>query len=392
MNIISNNKSKQLYCRWLGVYFICLILGAMNIGPIGSLLRILALIPVAIWALEKHTFPAKDIEVKTLLFVGWCILSTIWSIQMDASIDRSITQITFGVLILSAGAYDYDKSEIEYLKSCLVWSSRVAAVLVLISADYLSGRLYLHSFVQEDPNYLCGYFMFAISSCLSILLQGEKGKNKALAILELVVYMYIIFATGSRGGMLAVIICAGVIILFTNSGKGYVGKNIIRRGVVVIVMIVGYFIVVNRIDSNIINRYTYVAISQSNGTGRFALWQDALNAFMESNFFRKLVGYGTASARSVTYAFNFHEHNVLHNIYLEYLVELGSIGALIYISHIASFFKKAIRAKDLYSISILSGMVVLSMSTSIYAFKPYWNIMLFILCTRNLVERTAEDI
>ena len=127
-------------------------------------------------------------------------------------------------------------------------------------------------------------------------------------------------------------------------------------------------------------RFSASAIIESNGTGRYELWEDAINAFKHFSFPRQLVGYGTGTAINITYLFPFHRHNVMHNSFVENFIEIGYVGLIVYIIYIGSFVYSSIRNKDLYSLAVIVGMIVMSFSTSLYTFKPYWNIMIFVLC------------
>ena len=37
----NRNKQLSIYCRWLGIYMLFVILGAMSFGTLGSLLKII---------------------------------------------------------------------------------------------------------------------------------------------------------------------------------------------------------------------------------------------------------------------------------------------------------------------------------------------------------------
>lgn len=370
--------SIRLYPRLLGIYFVCLILGAMNIGIIGSLLKILAILPISAWLLNKPSVHNSQVLQAAFFYVVSCAVSCLWSINFSESVSRAITQILFFILLLSTTSIVLKQNEIEYLKSCLIWSSRISAVITLISSDYVAGRLYLNGLVREDPNYLCAYLMFGISDCLLNILNSEKKSKKIYSSIELLLYIYVIFATGSRGGLLANIIVFGTIFLFAgwNSNRHY----IIKRLSIIVLMIFSYFVVTNYVDRNIISRYSINEISQSGGTGRYDLWLDALYGFHNSSIARQLIGYGTGTIRDFTNLFPFHEHNVLHNIFLEVLIEIGIVGLILYFYHVVSFVILSVKYKDVFVMSIILGMIVLSLSTSLYAFKPYWNIMFYAMC------------
>lgn len=381
MKIRLIDKNIGAFTKWLGIYFLCLPLGAMNIGSIGSALRILALVPVFIWVVNLHRVRLNYIIANSLAFVVVCCLSTLWSINSEISISRSISHLTFFLMLMAASGYIYSKEEIEYLKSCLIWSSRATAFIALAFGGFLQGRLYLNGLISEDPNYLCAYFIFAVVLDITVLLSVESTKGKKfLSVCELLIYIYIIFATGSRGGLFAVAAASVVVLFFYSEKNGAIGLTLIKKILICCGIGISLFCVLSFMPEDIAVRFAASSIRGSNGTGRYELWGDAINAFKSFSFPRQLVGYGTGSARDITYIFPFHRHNVIHNIFIENLIEIGCIGLFSYFMYIGSFICSSIKKRDLYSFAVICGMIVMSFSTSLYTFKPYWNIMLFILC------------
>ena len=369
------------FTKWLGIYFFCLPLGAMNIGSIGSALKILALVPVLIWMVNSHKVRPNYIIMSSLVFILICCLSVLWSINSEISISRSISHLTFFLMLMATSGYTYFKDELNYLKRCLVWSSRATALIALVFGGFFQGRLYLNDVISEDPNYLCAYFIFAIVLDITVLLSAEATKGKKIiSVFELVIYIYIILATGSRGGLFAVAAASVIVLFFYSEKNGAIGLTLLKKILICCCIGVSLFWVLSFIPDDIALRFTANAIKESNGTGRYELWEDAINAFKQFSFSRQLIGYGTGTARDITYIYPFRRSNVMHNIFIENLIEIGCIGLLSYIIYIGSFISNSIKKRDLYSTAVISGMVVMSFSTSLYTFKPYWNIMIFILC------------
>ena len=141
------------------------------------------------------------------------------------------------------------------------------------------------------------------------------------------------------------------------------------------------------------NRFTVESVIFSNGTGRFDLWQQGIDFFADSSFIRKLLGQGT---NTITKILLVEEHGslhgyVMHNIFLETLVELGIIGFLIYLLMIGSFAVKAFKQKDKFAFAVIMGMIFLSFSTSLHTFKPYFNIMLYIVIFGNVKQNIINN-
>ena len=238
--IYNKNKPISLYCRWLGIYMLCVILGAMGLGSIGSLLKILGFVPVVIWIFEKHAFYKNKVIYFAILFVLWSSASLFWSINLSASVSRAVTQVSFLVMLLSAAGYSYSGEEITYLKNCLVWSTRLTAVVVLLTGTHSAGRLLLSGTINENPNYLCAYFLAAVVNGGIIILQKRSSLIlKILSVVEIAVYIYITFATGSRGGLLSVVIAGIIVILLYKDNGGSQGLSILKKvGITILVMIV----------------------------------------------------------------------------------------------------------------------------------------------------------
>ena len=376
--IVTNSKEKvSQFCYWLGIYFLLLIVSGMGLGGMGSIIRLLAAVPVVIWLKGKHRIVLTAQVKATGLFIVACFVTVYWSLSYSESITRVVSHIMFLTLLISASSYTYTKSEIAFLKRCLINSSRLSAAVLLGTGSYAEGRLLLSGLIKEDPNYLCAYFMFGIAACiLRILDKDVQRKGKFYAVAELIIYIYIIFSTGSRGGLFAIAVVVMTIILL----DGGISSNIERKLLILALMAVAIAFVTMLLPENVVNRFTREAIVESNGTGRYDLWESAWETFKKSGFFREMFGYGTAAARAIIRRFSSLPNSVYHNVFVDNLVEIGIVGLTCYLIHIGSFVVLAWKKKDIFSISIILGMIVLSFSTSIYTFKPYWNIMLFIAC------------
>lgn len=368
----------SLYCKLLGFYFACLILGSLRIGSVGSLLKLIGFMPIGLWLIEKRTINLNGIILSAFLFVCWTVLSYVWTIEPSLTLTRLTSQVTFLLLMFSVSAYNYNENEVYFLKKALVWSSRFTAIVLLLTGTYSEGRLYLSGLINEDPNYLCGYFLFSVVWCIRLLLtKNIRMLRKVCAFAELFVYVYLLFSTGSRGGLFAVVAAAMMAIML----RGSTGEQsaAFKKIVVIVIVFSITAIVSNFLPSEISERYTYDSISSSRGTGRYDIWSDTINAFFDYPLIRKIIGYGAATFKQITFLYSFKYHNVAHNIFLENLAELGIIGLSVYLNHLLNYLFPSIYKKNAYNCAVLTGLIVLSLSTSIQVFKPYWNIMIFVL-------------
>ena len=303
-----------------------------------------------------------------------------WFINQEKSFARLESLISFWILIVAISGYTFSSRELLFLKACLIWSSRITLIIALFFSSRFEGRLFLSGVISEDPNYLCCYIIFGIIGNIEIFLSDYSWKKKLLSVLEFSMYLYIVMATGSRGGAFAILFAVVTFILFYSPQKTVIILRSTKKIVFFICFFLCLFIVQSWVPADVLNRFSSEAVIESNGTGRYDIWNAAIQAFDNSDWFRKIFGYGSASARDITYIFTFPVHNVIHNIFIENLLEIGLIGFVSYSIYIAFFIIMAKKMNSIFSFSVIMGICFLSLSTSLYAFKPYWNIMLFIEC------------
>lgn len=379
---------KNLYLFFLIIYILCLPLNAMNIGPFGSALKILAIMPVGIAFISGSTFRISAALKSQLAFTIFAALSMIWSVALDKSTGRVISYVLLFVLLLSGSAFSYSQKDIKRVKSALAWSSRLTALVMLIFAEYVNGRFRLMGIIKEDPNYLCAYFAFGVIYSVGILTDKVKIRRKIPAIAELILYFYLILISGSRGGLIAIVAGAAVYLLTYGDKKT---KHIVRKLVLVVIIAFAIISMIDYLPESLRLRFTIGDVVEDGGSGRTQLWGQAIDLFLNANLLRQIFGFGTASIRWCFAYYGYPDGNVVHNIFLETLAELGIIGLCIYTTAIVKFIKNAFKFNDKFSFAVIFSMLIMSLSTSLYTFKPYFNIMLFIVMAQNMIPDKVEE-
>ena len=379
---------KQVYMATLCLYLVSLPLNAINIGPFGSALKVLAIFPVFFAVFSGNPLRINSMVGWLFVFTAFACLSIFWSVYLGGSFPRAITYILLFLLLVSGTFFDYTKKDIDTVQKALVWSSRITAVVVFLFAGVIEGRLILkNSIIQEDPNYICCYYAFGIIYALSALTKKARPREKVFAALELLAYMYLVFASGSRGGLLAV--GTGVLtylLFFRGEKRGSVTKRI----VVMVVLYLTVDFAMDFLPAVLQERFDFQDAIESGASGRLDIWDNALHLFKNSNLLRQIFGQGTATVRWCMNYYHYSMDNVVHNMFLETLVELGVVGLILYSVAIFAFVKKALSQQDKFAFAVIMSMVVLSLSTSIYTFKPYFHIMLYIIICSNALPNRGE--
>lgn len=386
-----NYRETGLFTGMLGFYFTMLPVGTLAVGGFGSLLRIIGLLVVVIWIVEYHEMEKSCQVIYLLLFVCWTGLSLFWTVDLTASFRRVFSYVSFFSMMAAASAYEYSDRDILFLKKSLIWSSRVTVVFVILFAGFMEGRLRMQGLVNEDPNYLCMYFSFGIVSCMEILCRENPPREKIPAIMELTIYLYFVLSTGSRGGAMAAGVMLAVAFFLTERPKKGTFRNFMTKGAVMLAVITTFMLLRDIVSKDMLERYRLTVVAASNGTGRFDIWKDAMRTFWNANLFRKVFGFGTGSAKTVSSLCSFTRISVMHNLFIENLLEVGLVGLALYTGYVFGFWNSARKSGSIFALSVITGMIVMSLSTSIYTFKPYWNIMLFILCLQKCRNRPKAD-
>ena len=137
------------------------------------------------------------------------------------------------------------------------------------------------------------------------------------------------------------------------------------------------------------SRFDISNIIKGNGTGRFDLWRKSIEIFKHSTGYRMIFGYGAATIADISVD-GIYIGRPAHNFWIENLLEIGILGVIILGIMYYKFLSIAYKNKDFISFASLMGMMFLSLSLSIQAFKPLWNILIIIGLYR-YIYKTKES-
>lgn len=370
---------KKAYVFFLCVYLISLPLSAMSIGALGSGSKLIALLPVLL-AVTR----AKRVYINTpiklyFIYIVICGISVLYSLDTTLASSKFWSLLLLFLLLASSCCFSFNSRDTEKLKQALVWSSRISCLLCLMFNNFVEGRLSFQNGVfSEDQNYFCAYLAFGIIYAVEKLLDNEaKKRHKIIALIEVVVYLSVALLTGSRGGMIALLFGIVLFILLSNN-KVISLKTIFTVAIISIALYIG----TQFLSDDILSRFTFQNVRETGGTGRTVIWSKALYMFKQSSILRKMFGQGIGNTITAWSHYGIYEMHVCHNMFIESLIEIGLVGLVAYTSTIFSFMKSAFYRQK-YAFGVIVVMFFLSLSTSISTFKPYINIMLYILCLIN---------
>ena len=383
---------KKIYIFLLSLYFVCLPLGTLRIGSFGSLLKIIGILPIIVCIISRNKLKFNKTSSYYLIYIMMALLSCIWSINRDNTFGRVVTYAEFYILMLSVGFFEYTEKEVNIFKKSLVWSSRITLILLLVFGTITENRLVLRGIIKEDPNYICMYFSFGVLFAIEKIKDSKVSKvYKLIAIAELIIYYYTVFMTGSRGGLLAIAVCSFVMIILNNHKLKNTIINHFKKVLIILGVIIIIVNIVGVLDPVLVERFSIDSVVESGGTGRTEIWTNGLNMFANTTLFRQFFGFGSAT---IIQAFILHGYSmakVMHNVYLEQLLDLGIIGFTLYMLYLFKFVKSAWKFENKYSLCLMIGFMAMALSTSLSAFKPFINAMIFIVIQENILKEGTDD-
>jgi len=357
----------------LGIYFFVLPFDFIG-SEFGSITKLIALLPVGFTLLCNVIRNMKINMYLLIIFVLYYVLNYASVLRAPIPVwaeQRASTLILNYLMILICTSVPKTSKEISFLEKAIICS--VVWILFFVgfsSINSINGRMFIgtENYIQ-DPNYLCGFLIFPILYFMKKLI---VKKNISYSVLMLLIMLYIIFRTGSRGGLLALVIAIFAYLMCAEAKKmssKILGLMVVSFSILIIFMLF--------VPDEIMQRYNLSYTLNDGAAGRFDIWRDLWNKYQDFDLWQKWFGGGSGNVRY----FSFYR-NVAHNLWLETLIELGIFGLVNLIVIHAYFIVKAWKTKDKLYFATLIGYEVMTMSLSLYTYKPMFAIFLMINLVR----------
>lgn len=242
-----------------------------------------------------------------------------------------------------------------------------------------------------NATYLAVYMMFVFSfTCFLALRLVPKNKSwlwvlVPVGVLELIILYY----TATRGnilGLLGGIVVAAVLMAFHERKHPVVKKASIGI-IVLLIVLTGVFVAVRNTkfvqNSQVLQRFASLSISDIQTQGRYYIWPMALKGTLE----RPLTGWGQ---NNFTYVFSKFYNPAMysqeqwfdraHNMFLDWLVAGGLITFIPYLALFVLFFWYLWRRKNNFSNaekSVLTGLMAAYIFQGLFVFDNLVSYILF---------------
>lgn len=237
---------------------------------------------------------------------------------------------------------------------------------------------YQNAFVRfsgglQDPNTMAFDALISFVFSLFLLNRTQTKWSQYLLIISIVIEIFAVFLSFSRGAFLALMIW----MLLYAWRKGIL-QNIWKWLIILVFfLVIGNFTVkMMDIDTELLEaRFSLEEISEDKGANRGLIWEVYLSK-MDEYF---VTGMGMCNSPQVMVGNDqgVAENYESHNLYIQFFAEFGFVGLLLYLLYWRGFIKEYLRTQDDYYILMTMGclFMVVTFFLNIDKGRTFWIVL-----------------
>lgn len=370
---IDSTKKTSLLVKTICLYLLSIPLDFLGISNLGSISKIVAILPMAVSILYIRQIKVKTLNqqpIFLILFALVSLLSSLFSQHSSEAVSNCVSMLMNILLILWLPSFYYTECEFKCINKSVFYSGIIIAVLAIIfKYTGETGRVGIEvGESSQNMNYINGYLLFPQAYALY---EGMSKKRKWYYV----VYILLVFTTivtGSRGGLfssVAVYITIYLLVLVRQKSFGKRAAYIFGSLALLVLLSLVFF---EYLPESLKERYTIDSILNDKGSNRLLIWSSMLSSFSEFPFINKLFGVGAG----ISHYYSYNQFYVAHNMYLAYLLDAGVLGLLFYASFTIKSIQRSLKSENLILFAALIGFFVMCMTSTFTNFKPLWAVLM----------------
>lgn len=353
----------------------------MSISP----LRIVGLLAMglAIFDIFKQQTVKLDYRI---IYIGlWLIYGLItcfWAIDKSRFQSYYSIYLNNAVMFLLFSMVLFTKDETNVLKRSMV--AGVGALLLYMTFipnaviySQFQKRLTLNAGKEGlDQNYLAALMLISFGAVFYNLCNTkEKRTGKILSVIFCLAIAYYIFLTGSRSGLIAVLL---IVLLSMNTSW----KTRLSIGIpLILILIVVLPLVMHYIPKELVERFSMNALTgqEDESSTRLIIWKRALTSLKDLKW---VFGYGAGASQSVIGNALGRGDAAIHNHYIAMVVEFGIVGSLLVNIPIFKMIKSTAKKDKCMAVAFM-GILLMAFFLDVVTTKFFWSamIMLTVCCS-----------
>lgn len=353
----------------IAVFIVSLPMTMFQLGTLGSVQRLISIAICFCAVYLLYTTRARIMWAGGMglwiAYATWLVVSIAWAVRLGQQLTvASGMVLMIGTLVLMA-MLPITNKDMQLIRGSWIAVAIFSAGLFLIYGEQAEVGNRTHLILASggsDPNEFSAYFLLPLAYFVQAALE-KKGALRVLAFIGTLGTVYIVLMTGSRAGTIACLL-----IVLTVSLR-YAGRGFGRFALVTIIAAVGTFIM-NRfllplVPEDVRERLSIDALIEDRGSSREGIWEIGLG-LMSTSDWRLLFGYGPHGAPL--------ERTVMHNHFVQALLDGGLIGLMLFLAIIGFALKSAVADKPVFA--AILGIAAMFMTLTAYSnFRPAWAIL-----------------
>ena len=363
--IINSNSSmkSEIIIKWLIFGFLVLsFFESFLIGSFGAYTRYYIIILIGAILLLTKKINFKWYHALYLLWFILKLVSLYWTPNDYIAKLHLFSHIGMTMLLIISTVVYYKEETISFFYKSLWLISGFMGILMLFFRrpyhNIVETRQVLYLFGQEmDPNNQAAFL--AIGIVISLFYLFNK-KHIFFSLIIMIINLYTILLTGSRGGLVSIFIAALFMILSMKSTKGNLYKKVF---LISIIILITFFVVRLFLPEDIYKRL-FDFSTYASGSNRDIIWINSLDLFLNGNI---LIGSGWGAY----YGYQGLEL-VTHNTFISMLIDVGLIGFSLFFVPIVYSSYYLFRRKNFLPIYLIINILVVSFFLETINKRFFW--------------------
>lgn len=374
-----SRKKRRWYVYLLSVYILITPLSMVEIPVVGSAMK-MASIGVFVITLTLLYSDNIILKLRNPLILAWAayvaytFLSIFWSTNFNESLSTATGLIEVFLISFALTQVELRDEDIRTVEFAWIMVSLISLLMLFGGGgqqyEYGGRTTIVLSSGGADPNEFCAYFYMTLAILMVRLFQNKSKMMMPLYLVFMAAIFYCILITGSRGGLFSAAAVVVVSWLFSTSISV---KKIILLGITIASIYLAFvYLFAPNLPQSVLERFQLESMIADQGSGRTDIWRTALEDIF-SGTTRVIYGYGPFGVAFM--------RSVMHNQFLQALMDGGIIGLIIYLNFVIQLFLRAYRNGPEFLGGVAGAMIALMTLTAYSYFKPVWIIFMMCLLT-----------
>lgn len=312
----------------IALFFLASPIESISVVENFSIAKLSSLIVAVAWAAHRFKYKRSKM-INSFVAMGlYATASIVWSIDRSVSLSQVLMFLWPSIIVSIAMYSSIEKNSDIYLYfKFYIFGCIIAAVTTLmfreatLAAAAYEGQERLTAFGQ-DQNTLAFLLCVGFTIVLDCFRRNLSPLLRYFCLALLLLFLVVILSTGSRTGLLLTFLVFALYFVSSGSFKNFL--------LIIVLAVFLAPVIYNYIPEGIWDRFSQTndLVESGNFSDRGDIWSSGLRAFKDENF---VLGVGYSNFSTMLQK-HFGWSMASHNTYLSYLVDLGCVGFLFFLS------------------------------------------------------------